>query len=69
MKKMKNLKKILEKIIATPLENYQYLCRRVAKVVYNKKNVKTAAVFPSSAVVVVTRGRAQTLSIVVPNAF
>ena len=58
---LKKRKKILNKCVATPLENCQYLCRRVTKLVYNKKIVKTAAVFPSSAVVVVINGGSQTL--------
>ena len=41
----------------------------MTKVVYNEKNVNGRAVFPSSAVVVVTRGRSETISILVPNAF
>ena len=55
--------------MAAPLENYPYLSGRVTKVVYNKKILKTAAVFPSSTVVVVTRADAQVPSIVVPNEF
>ena len=51
------------------LGNCQYRCRRVTKVVYKEKNVNGRAVFPSSAVVVVTRGRSETISILVPNAF
>ena len=41
----------------------------MTKVVYKEKNVNGRAVFPSSAVVVVTRGRSETISILAPNAF
>ena len=69
MTKTKNRQEILKEIMAAPLENYPYLSGRVTKVVYNKKILKTAAVFPSSAVVVVTRADAQVPSIVAPNEF
>ena len=68
-KNNKNAKKILSNYLARALVHCQYLSRRVTKVVYTKKIVKTARVYPSDAVVVVTRGRSQTISIVVPNGF
>ena len=62
-------KKILSEYLARPLVQCQYLSRRVTKIVYKTKIVKTAGVYPSDGVVVVTRGRSQTISIVVPNGF